>query len=160
MFTELKKNVTPNMKVSRGFCFITMFGYYQLSLKKNPIYIVLLCILLYICFMDNVFVNKWSSQLKKGTLSFIVLNVLKDSEYYGYELIEKVKHDTKIEIAEGTFYPLMNRLKKDGFVESNWVEQKSGIPRKYYKLTKQGEVILVKMKDYWISMSTTIQKLF
>ena len=110
--------------------------------------------------MDNVFVNKWSSQLKKGTLSFIVLNVLKDSEYYGYELIEKVKHDTKIEIAEGTFYRLMNRLKKDGFVESNWVEQKSGIPRKYYKLTKQGEVILVKMKDYWISMSATIQKLF
>lgn len=110
--------------------------------------------------MVNEFVRKWSSQLKKGTLSFIVLNVLKDGEYYGYELIEKVKHDTKIEIAEGTFYPLMNRLKKDGLVASNWVEQKSGIPRKYYKLTEHGEAILVEMKDYWISMSETVQKLF
>ena len=110
--------------------------------------------------MTNEFVHKWSSQLKKGTLSFIVLNVLKDAEYYGYELIEKIKHDTKIEIAEGTFYPLMNRLKKEELVASNWVEQASGIPRKYYQLTEHGEATLVEMKDYWISMSETIQKLF
>ncbi len=109
--------------------------------------------------MDNEFVDKWQSQVKKGTLSFIILNVLKGNEFYGYELIERIKQTTKIEIAEGTLYPLMNRLKKEELVESKWVEQESGIPRKYYKNTLEGEKILKEMQAYWIDMNSSIQKL-
>jgi PadR family transcriptional regulator PadR len=115
--------------------------------------------MLYICTMDNEFVNKWQSQVKKGTLSFIILNVLKDNEYYGYELIEKIKQTTQIEIAEGTLYPLLNRLKKDELVASKWVEQESGIPRKYYTITTEGENTLKEMQKYWIDINSSIQKL-
>lgn len=109
--------------------------------------------------MVQEFVDKWQSQVKKGTLSFIVLNVLKDKEYYGYELIERIQQTTQIEIAEGTLYPLMNRLKTDNLVSSKWVEQESGIPRKYYELTELGEITLKEMQMYWIDLSSSIQKL-
>ena len=109
--------------------------------------------------MDESFIHKWQSQLKKGTLSFIVLNILKDKEYYGYELIESVREHTEIEVAEGTLYPLMNRLKKDELVTSKWVEQESGIPRKYYSLTDMGVNILKQMQVYWDDLETSIKRI-
>ena len=87
------------------------------------------------------------------------MNTLKGNEYYGYELIEEIKHNTEIEIAEGTLYPLLNRLKADELVESKWVEQNSGIPRKYYSLTQKGLSTLEEMKEYWINMNNSILKL-
>lgn len=109
--------------------------------------------------MNKTFLEKWESQVKKGTLTFIALSVLKNQKLYGYEFIEQIKDKTKVEIAEGTFYPLMNRLAKEKLVTSNWVEQESGIPRKYYNLTKTGEKTLVKMKVYWENLSKSIKKI-
>ncbi|WP_196888390.1 PadR family transcriptional regulator [Aureivirga sp. CE67] len=109
--------------------------------------------------MNEEFINKWKSQVKKGTLSFIVLNVLKGNEYYGYELIENIKQKTAIEIAEGTIYPLMNRLKKEKLVDSKWVEQETGIPRKYYVLTEIGEETLKSMQKYWDELEGLIKKI-
>ncbi len=109
--------------------------------------------------MNNEFILKWTSQVKKGTLSFIVLNVLKGNELYGYELIEKIKEETSIEIAEGTLYPLMNRLKKEELLTSKWVEQETGIPRKYYVLTPSGEKTLTAMRTYWSDLEKSIKKL-
>jgi len=109
--------------------------------------------------MNKIFVEKWKSQVKKGTLTFIVLNVLRNNEFYGYEFIEEVKKLTKIEIAEGTFYPLMNRLKKEDLVTSKWVEQDSGIPRKYFSLTETGKITLGSMQDYWEDLALSIKKI-
>tara|TARA_R110002020_G_scaffold170779_5_gene360689 strand:- start:352 stop:687 length:336 start_codon:yes stop_codon:yes gene_type:complete len=107
--------------------------------------------------VNENFLHKWKSQVKKGTLAFIALNVLKDNEFYGFELIEQVKKHTKIEIAEGTFYPIMNRLKKEGLVTSKWVEQESGIPRKYYTLTPTGEETLLQMRIFWFDLEKSIK---
>lgn len=109
--------------------------------------------------MNKTFLQKWQSQVKKGTLTFIVLNVLKDRELYGYEFIEEVKKQTNIEIAEGTFYPLMTRLKKEELVTAKWVEQESGIPRKYYTLTKTGGETLKHMQAYWKELASSIKKI-
>ncbi|MBN4072693.1 helix-turn-helix transcriptional regulator [Crocinitomix catalasitica] len=109
--------------------------------------------------MNESSIHKWKSQLKKGALSFIILNVLKDKEFYGYELIEEVREHTDVEIAEGTLYPLMNRLKKEELVSSKWVEQESGIPRKYYRLTKIGNQTLTEMQAYWKSLEDSIRKI-
>jgi len=107
--------------------------------------------------MEENFTTKWISQLKKGTLSFLVLSILKDKkEYYGYDLINEIKKKTSIDIAEGTLYPLMNRLKKEDLVASQWVEQESGIPRKYYKITPLGLATVTKMKNYWDNLNATI----
>lgn len=109
--------------------------------------------------MNKEFIEKWQSQVKKGTLSFIVLLVLKENELYGYELIEKIKKLTAIEIAEGTLYPLMNRLKTDKLLESKWVEQDSGIPRKYYKITELGRSTVNEMKTHWEQLNITINSI-
>lgn len=109
--------------------------------------------------MNDEFVHKWKSQVKKGTLSFIVLNVLRNNEFYGYELIEEVLKHTAIEIAEGTLYPLMNRLKKEDLVSSKWVEQASGIPRKYYSLTATGEETLIHMKAFWNDLEKSVKRI-
>lgn len=120
----------------------------------------MLCTLFYICIMNEDFTTKWISQLKKGTLSFLVLSILKEGkEYYGYDLINEIKKKTKIDIAEGTLYPLMNRLKKENLVESQWVEQDSGIPRKYYKITSLGLNTTNEMKIYWDNLNATISSI-
>lgn len=109
--------------------------------------------------MDSIFVLKWQSQVKKGTLSFIILNILQNREFYGYELIEQVKRFTKIDIAEGTIYPLMNRLEKQGLITSKWVEKESGVPRKYCQLTLEGQKSLKEMNLYWNQLENSISNL-
>ncbi len=109
--------------------------------------------------MENEYIDKWQSQIKKGTLSFIVLLVISEDEMYGYELIEKIKSQTGISIAEGTLYPLMNRLKIENLLESKWVEQPTGIPRKYYFLTTFGKRTLKGMKIQWINLQSSVNKL-
>ena len=108
---------------------------------------------------NDEFVEKWKSQVKKGTLSFIVLNAISKKEMYGYELIEIIRETTSIDIAEGTLYPLMNRLKKANLATSKWVEQESGIPRKYYVLTEEGTETLKAMQEYWTNLESSIKKI-
>ena len=114
---------------------------------------------IYLCFVNREYIEKWQSQVKKGSLSFIVLLILKEKELYGYELIEKIKAMTEIDIAEGTLYPLLNRLKTDNLLESKWVEQETGIPRKYYFLSESGRLTLEEMTLQWTGLELIIKKL-
>lgn len=107
--------------------------------------------------MNEEFINKWKSQVKKGVLSFVVLSILNKGDYYGYELIEEIRKCTTIDIAEGTLYPLLIRLKEENLVTSKWVEQDSGIPRKYYSISSEGEEILNEMKTYWDTLYHSIK---
>jgi PadR family transcriptional regulator, regulatory protein PadR len=105
------------------------------------------------------YIANWETQVRKGVLAFIILSYLKKRTYYGYELISEIKNLVSIDIAEGTIYPLLNRLKKDNLIESEWVEMEAGIPRKYYKITDYGIEILAGMQASWIDLNTAIQKL-
>lgn len=109
--------------------------------------------------MNEEFVVKWKSQVKKGTLAFMLLKLLKIKEMYGYEIIDQISRSFHIDIAEGTLYPLLNRLKSEGLVDSKWVEQPSGIPRKYYTISPVGEETLAEMNEFWISLNKSIKKL-
>lgn len=110
--------------------------------------------------MNEEFKNKWISQLKKGTLSFIVLNILsKGTAYYGYDLINEIKKRTDIAVAEGTLYPLLVRLKNENLVAYSWIEQDSGIPRKYYIITDEGKTTFDAMKVYWNTINTTLNSI-
>jgi len=110
-------------------------------------------------FDKKEFINKWESQLRKGVLEFIILLYLQDREYYGYELISGIKQFTSMTISEGTIYPLLNRLKKEGLITSKWVEMETGVPRKYYQITEEGKSALDEMKDTWMPINFSIQKL-
>lgn len=84
-------------------------------------------------------------QFKKGVLELCVLVMVSINDCYGYELVEKISQH--INISEGTIYPLLRRLQKEGYLESYLKESKEGPPRKYYRITKLG----IKVKDNLIS---------
>ncbi|NLM97637.1 MAG: PadR family transcriptional regulator [Halanaerobiaceae bacterium] len=84
-------------------------------------------------------------QFKKGVLELCVLVIVSIKDCYGYELVEKISRH--IDIAEGTIYPLLRRLKKEGYLESYLKESKEGPPRKYYRITAPG----IKEKEALIS---------
>jgi len=87
------------------------------------------------------------TQLKKGVLELCVMSVLEQHDCYGYELVNTISK--KIAIAEGTIYPLLRRLKNDGYVETYLQESTGGPPRKYYKLTDRGRKMNKELKEEW-----------
>lgn len=107
---------------------------------------------------DNTYFNiRWKSQIKKGLLEYITMLLLRKQSYYGYELIEKMKQMISLDIAEGTLYPLLNRLKKENLVTSQWTEMETGIPRKYYKITEEGLQQLKWMNAYFEELMQAIR---
>jgi len=88
-----------------------------------------------------------NSQLKKGALELCVMALLRNRDYYGYELVQKIS--VNIEISEGTIYPLLRRLSKEDIFTTYLKESEGGPPRKYYSLTKIGfEIYKEKYKDW------------
>jgi len=103
--------------------------------------------------------SKWIAQTRKGTLELGILVLLRTKKRYGLEILEILERNSGMVITEGTLYPLMNRLKREGLVISEWVESVSGHPRKYYSLSKDGKKLVEQMIDYWNTFSNTLSRL-
>lgn len=88
-------------------------------------------------------------QFKKGVLELCVLAILNEKDCYGYELVNEISKS--ISMSEGTMYPLLRRLKSDGFVTTYLQESQEGPPRKYYKLTDLGEKTKDLLINEWFS---------
>lgn len=86
-------------------------------------------------------------QFKKGVLELCVLSMLLERDYYGYELVEHISK--YIDISEGTIYPLLRRLKKDGYVTTYLKESQEGPPRKYYEITDEGNKAYEELFTEW-----------
>jgi PadR family transcriptional regulator PadR len=78
------------------------------------------------------------TQLRKGILELAVMGVLYHERHYGYSLVRALTETGSISLKEGTIYPILARLDRDGLVRSEWVESDQGPPRKYYALTTSG----------------------
>ena len=89
------------------------------------------------------------AQMRKGTLQYCVLALLADEERYGFDLVRALAETDGMVTSEGTIYPLLSRLRKDGLVETTWRESTSGPPRRYYRLTTAGEGALAAFKEEW-----------
>ena len=79
------------------------------------------------------------TQLRKGILELAILACLSRGRHYGYSLVKTISGDEEIDLTEGTIYPILGRVAKEGLVQSEWVESSQGPPRKYYTLTPKGE---------------------
>lgn len=86
-------------------------------------------------------------QLKKGSLTMIVLAFIGQEKQYGYQLAQNVSK--YIEIAEGTLYPLLRRLVKEEHLSTTLVESSEGPARKYYELTESGKGYLQSLVKEW-----------
>ena len=78
------------------------------------------------------------TQLRKGILELAVMGILYHERHYGYSLIRDLTRSGSIDLKEGTIYPILARLNRDGLVQAEWVESIQGPPRKYYSLTNAG----------------------
>lgn len=88
-------------------------------------------------------------QFKKGVLELCVLSILSRKDCYGYELVSDISKN--ITISEGTIYPLLRRLTKEGLFTTYLKESQEGPPRKYYRLTEEGKKALEELTKEWVS---------
>lgn len=104
--------------------------------------------------------DKWRSQIVRGTLEYCILLMLDNRTYYGYELLQELSRYPIIASTESTVYPLLRRLQKENFLESSWQDSAEGLPpRKYYSLTDQGREYLNAMNKEWQNLLTAISNL-
>ena len=98
-----------------------------------------------------------SIQLKKGTLELCVLSLLSKSDRYGFELVGAIS--AEIKISEGTIYPLLKRIKDEGYVSTYLQESPEGPPRKYYAITEYGRTTLQNLAAEWRNIVTGIENI-
>ncbi len=103
--------------------------------------------------MNAKFFDNWTNQIRKGVLELCILNDIRNRKMYGYEIIRRLRKIEGLIISEGAIYPILSRLKRQGLVETSIQESSEGPPRKYYKLTKQGEEMVSQMSTYWQAIS-------
>ena len=103
--------------------------------------------------------DRWEAQLRKGALEMAALASLWQGRLYGLEIIRFLESHSQLALAEGTIYPILNRLKTEGLLTSEWVEAEAGHPRKYYSLTQPGQQRLRLMAEAWTRFSRGLSHL-
>jgi PadR family transcriptional regulator, regulatory protein PadR len=109
--------------------------------------------------VENDSPDRWEAQLRKGALEMAALATLWNGRLYGLEIIRFLENHSSLSLAEGTIYPILNRLKLEGMLTSEWVEAEAGHPRKYYSLTDAGRQRLRLMAEAWFSFSRGLSRL-
>jgi PadR family transcriptional regulator PadR len=96
--------------------------------------------------------------VRRGLLELAVLTVLAPGHLYAAEILERLE-GTPFATQEGTLYPLLGKLRRDGLLDHEWVESDSGPPRKYHRLTDVGRERRERLDAYWQDLRTTLETL-
>ncbi len=96
--------------------------------------------------------------IRRGLLEFVVLTVISKEDVYAANIIAALE-PTEFRTQEGTLYPLLSKIRREGAVEYVWQESTEGPPRKYYRLTARGRKQLEEIKKHWEQINTTIASL-
>jgi PadR family transcriptional regulator PadR len=103
--------------------------------------------------------ENWATQIRKGVLEFCLLNIIGAGRIYGYDIVRQLRVVDALVISEGTIYPILSRLKRDGLVRTTLEESPAGPARKYYELTRRGEQLVDHMNAHWDSLTREISEL-
>ncbi|HVC21453.1 MAG TPA: PadR family transcriptional regulator [Vicinamibacterales bacterium] len=103
--------------------------------------------------------NGWHEQLRRGGLDLAILLTLAPGRRYGLEIIRHLETFTDLVVTEGTVYPILSRLTRDGLLEAEWVADEGPHPRKYYRLTPAGRSRLETMTAHWTTFTAKIRRL-
>ena len=105
-------------------------------------------------------IDDWRSQIKRGTLEFCILLMIRRRPSYGYEIITTLEQYPIMAAKENTIYPLLRRLLKAGSISSSWQESGEGVPpRKYYAMTATGLEYLAAMSQEWEHLLDAIEEM-
>lgn len=97
-------------------------------------------------------------QMKRGILEMCILYQFLSEDYYGYDIMVKMKaffHDVK----DSTFYVILRRLHGEGYLEIYYGKESNGPQRKYYKITKTGKKYLENSIESWKQLKNIVEKL-
>lgn len=97
-----------------------------------------------------------TTQMLKGILDGCLLSIIKDGEIYGYELAARLESYGFTSFSEGTIYPLLLRMQKEGLVTATLRKSTAGPKRKYYSLTEKGEEELESFIKRWEQLSFSV----
>ncbi len=103
-------------------------------------------------------INDKLQPIRKGLLELAVLKIISSHRVYAADILKKLAV-TEFASQEGTLYPLLSRLRREGAVAYEWVESESGPPRKYYQLTDSGRTQLFRLEDYVRTLTTTLENI-
>ena len=96
--------------------------------------------------------------IRKGLLEFLILKIIASDKVYVADMLRRLS-STEFATQEGTLYPLLSKLRREGLVDYEWQESDAGPPRKYYKLTSKGTSQLAELNGYWTQINATINQL-
>ena len=103
-------------------------------------------------------INDRFAAIRKGLLEFLILKIVAADKVYVADILKRLS-DTEFATQEGTLYPLLSKMRRDGLVDYEWQESDAGPPRKYYELTAKGRSQLAELNDYWKHLNATITQL-
>jgi PadR family transcriptional regulator PadR len=98
------------------------------------------------------------ASIRKGLLEFLILKIVAADKVYAADILERLS-ETEFATQEGTLYPLLSKMRRDGLLDYEWQESDAGPPRKYYELTAKGKSQLSDLNDYWKQLNATITQL-
>jgi PadR family transcriptional regulator PadR len=104
-------------------------------------------------------IENWQEQLRRGGLELAILLAVASSPRYGLAIIRHLEEYTDLVVTEGTIYPILARLTRDGVLEAEWVADEGPHPRKYYRLTAKGRRELEQMTAHWETFTSKIDRL-
>ena len=96
--------------------------------------------------------------IRKGLLEFLVLKIISAEKVYAADILKQLA-STEFATQEGTLYPLLSKMRREGLLDYEWKESEAGPPRKYYQLTAEGRKQLRETDDYWLKISDTVKGL-
>ena len=102
--------------------------------------------------------EKAKTQMRKGILELCILSIIQRGDLYASDIIDELKAAEMI-VVEGTLYPLLTRLKNADLLNYRWEESTSGPPRKYYALTAEGQTFLNELKETWVQLQSTVNRI-
>ena len=104
--------------------------------------------------------EKWKTQIVRGTLEYCILLMLKRQTCYGYQILQNLQQYPMIASTESTVYPLLRRLQKEGYLTAQWKDSAEGLPpRKYYELTNEGLDYVAAREGAWQDLKAAISDL-
>jgi PadR family transcriptional regulator PadR len=103
-------------------------------------------------------VSEKFTAIRKGLLEFLILRIVASDKVYVADILERLS-DTEFATQEGTLYPLLSKMRREGLVDYEWQESDAGPPRKYYELTAKGKAQLAELNEYWKTINATVSQL-
>ncbi len=106
-------------------------------------------------------VKLFDRELKKGSAELLILSLVENRPRHGYEISKLIEErsDGVLKFNVASFYPLLYRLEKRGFLEGRWVEKTGQRRRRYYRVTAQGRKVLKEQRSTWLEFVNAINRI-